>query len=47
MQPHEIDNMLETLVILVDKREQPTERAKKRYESFGVPYKRVTLSYGD
>ena len=47
MQPFEIDNMLETLVILVDKREQPTERAKKRYASFGVPYKRVTLSYGD
>lgn len=47
MQPFEIDNMLDTLVILVDNREQPTERAAKRYKSFGVPYRRSTLSYGD
>jgi len=47
MQPHEIDNVLESMVVLVDNREQPTERAKKRYESFGFPYKRCTLSYGD
>lgn len=39
--------MLESIVILVDSREQPTEKAKKRYESFGFPYKRGTLSYGD
>ena len=39
--------MLESIVILVDSREQPTEKAKKRYESFGFPYKRSTLSYGD
>lgn len=47
MQPHEIDNVLDSMVVLVDKREQPTERAKKRYETFKVPYRRVTLSYGD
>ena len=39
--------MLESMVILVDSREQPTDKAKKRYESFGFPYKRSTLSYGD
>ena len=39
--------MLDSMVILCDKREQPTERAKKRYESFGIPYERATLSYGD
>lgn len=39
--------MLESMVILVDSREQPTDRAKKRYEAFGFPYKRATLSYGD
>lgn len=39
--------MLESMVILVDSREQPTDRAKKRYESFGFPYRRTTLSYGD
>lgn len=40
-------SVLETFSILIDTREQPTERAKKRYESFGVPYQRATLSYGD
>jgi len=39
--------MLESIVILTDSREQPTDRAKKRYESFGFPYKRATLDYGD
>ena len=39
--------MLESMKILIDKREQPTDRAKKRYESFEAPYERVTLSYGD
>ena len=47
MQPFEIDNLLSSMVILVDKREQPTSRAQKRYDTFGVPYKRCTLSYGD
>lgn len=40
-------SVLDTFSILIDTREQPTERAKKRYESFGVPYQRATLSYGD
>lgn len=39
--------MLESMVVLIDNREQPTEKARKRYEAFGFPYKRVTLSYGD
>lgn len=47
MQPIDIENTLESMVVLVDSREQPTERAKKRYKAFGIPYKRVTLSYGD
>lgn len=47
MQPFEIDDMLKTMIILVDKREQPTARAEKRYKAFGIPYKRCTLSYGD
>lgn len=33
--------------ILIDTREQPTERALKRYQSFGVPYRRQKLDYGD
>ena len=39
--------VLGSFEILVDTREQPSERAKRRYESFGVPYRRVTLDYGD
>lgn len=39
--------MLESMVILCDTREQPTQRATKRYEQFKFPYRRATLSYGD
>lgn len=39
--------VLKSFRILVDTREQPTDRARRRYESFGVPYERATLSYGD
>lgn len=39
--------MLESMKILVDRREQPTERSRRRYESFGMPYEYATLSYGD
>lgn len=38
---------LDNMEILVDTREQPTERSKRRYKSFGVPYRRATLSFGD
>lgn len=36
-----------SIEILVDTREQPTKRAMKRYERFGCPHRRCTLSYGD
>ena len=39
--------MLNTFQILVDNREQATPKAVERYKSFGVPYKRATLNYGD
>ena len=39
--------MLDSMKILIDTREQPTDRAKQRYESFGVPYERRKLEYGD
>ena len=38
---------LNTFQILVDNREQTTPKAVERYKSFGVPYKRATLNYGD
>ena len=39
--------VLKTFRILVDSREQDTPRARRRYASFGVPWERSTLSYGD
>lgn len=43
----EQEAVLKSMEILVDSREQPTERARKRYERFDCPYRRATLSYGD
>lgn len=43
----EIEACLESFMILIDTREQPTERAKRRYDSFGVGYRRQKLDYGD
>lgn len=39
--------VLNSMEILVDTREQCTAKAEQRYKSFGVPYSRNTLSYGD
>lgn len=39
--------VLESFEILVDTREQLSKRAEARYNSFGSPYKRATLNYGD
>lgn len=38
---------LNTMSIIVDTREQPTEQASKRYNSFGCPYSRAKLEFGD
>lgn len=43
----EIEACLKSMEILVDTREQPSQRATKRYNAFGCPYKRQTLDYGD
>lgn len=47
MERLEIESCLESMQIIVDNREQPSERAKQRYESFGCEYRRQTLDYGD
>ena len=39
--------LLDTFEIICDTREQPTPRAKQRYQAFGVGYSRGTLNYGD
>lgn len=43
----EIENCLQSLIILVDTREQPSERARKRYQTFRCPWRRQKLDYGD
>lgn len=47
MDHFEAKEVLSTFRILVDNREQATPKAVERYKSFGVPYTRVTLNYGD
>lgn len=39
--------VLDSFEILHDSREQDTDRARRRYESFGVPHQRAVLNYGD
>lgn len=43
----EIEEALKTLTIVVDTREQMTPKAVKRFESFGYPYERQKLDFGD
>lgn len=43
----EVDKMLESMTVLVDTREQPTERFHKRTEGFQCPFERKCLPYGD
>lgn len=43
----EIEDCLKSMQIIVDTREQPSKRAVDRYESFGCPWRRQTLAFGD
>lgn len=43
----EVEEALKTMVILVDNREQETDRARTRYAQFGCPYERKTIHTGD
>ena len=47
MTPFELQKTLDSMVLLVDSREKPTAEAKKRWESFGVPYRIQALKSGD
>lgn len=47
MTPKEMENILQTIFLLVDTREQPTERYYKRLDSVGIPYRRQKLDFGD
>lgn len=47
MNPVDIKECLDSMIILVDSREHPSKQAQKRYESFSSPYRRQKLDYGD
>ncbi len=47
MNNFEIDRSLGTMRLLVDTREQPTERYERRIEQIGLPHERRKLNYGD
>ena len=47
MHPFDVERTLKTFKILVDTREQPTERYYQRIESMGVPVERCKLDFGD
>lgn len=43
----EVEESLQSMVILIDSREQQTDRSKARYAQFGCPYERTTIRTGD
>ena len=47
MEGYEIQKCLDSMKILVDTAEQPTEEYQRRCDSFGVPYERQNLDYAD
>ena len=47
MTPFELKASLESMMLLVDTREQPTEKLKTRIEEAGLPYVRKKLDFGD
>lgn len=47
MSPVDIENCLESMIVLVDTREQESDRFAQRVNTLGVPYRKQTLDYGD
>lgn len=47
MRPKYIKTVLSSMTVLVDSREQDTDRARWRYASIGLPVERCILDYGD
>ena len=47
MNNFDLEKTLSTMVCVIDSREHPTPEAKKRWESFGVPYRIQGLRSGD
>lgn len=47
MRPKDVRTVLSSMAVLVDSREQDTDRARWRYASIGLPVERCVLDYGD
>ena len=47
MDAFEVESILKSFRVIVDTREQETKRARERYDSFGAPYERAVLDFGD
>lgn len=47
MRLRDINAVLNSMTVLVDSREQDTDRARWRYASIGLPVERCVLDYGD
>ena len=47
MHPAEVESCLETMVLLSDTREKPTDRYRARIRQIGLPVERVALNVGD
>lgn len=47
MNNFDIDNCISSIQILVDTREQDTERSRRRLAMFPCPYSRIALPFGD
>lgn len=47
MTPFELASSLDSMILLVDTREQPTEKLKERIEQTGLPHERRKLEQGD
>lgn len=47
MNPFDLNDTLDSIQVIVDTREKPTQKASNRYQQFGVPYIRKALSFGD
>lgn len=47
MHPAEVETVLESMVVLVDSREQDTPRLRARLKQIGLPVERIALNAGD
>lgn len=47
LNPFDLNDALDSMIVLVDTREQPTAQALRRLNALGVPYETKKLNFGD